>query len=311
MEVEQSNMSFLAECTFYDLKQMLERKKVKSWLKSVSAFANTEGGSLLFGVDDSHTVVGLQDVQSDADFISECINDKLDPVPEYQLLPLQVEGKPVLELRVKKGVFTPYYYCQDGSRTAYVRHGNESVLADSRQILSLVLKGSNRTWDSLSSTVAKSKHSFIMLANAYRKEIGKEFEDKLLESWGLVDADGMLTNAGLLFADDCPVYQSRVFCTRWNGLKKNNAINDSEYKGNLIYLLEMAMSFIRANTATPWVTQPTRRQNNPDYAERAIFEVIVNHLIHRDYTVMGSEVHVDIYDDRLVVTSPGGMYDGT
>lgn len=94
-------MSFLAECTFYDLKQMLERKKVKSWLKSVSAFANTEGGSLFFGVDDSHTVVGLQDVQSDADFISECINDKLDPVPEYQHLPLQVEGKPVLELRIQ------------------------------------------------------------------------------------------------------------------------------------------------------------------------------------------------------------------
>ena len=101
-----------------------------------------------------------------------------------------------------------------------------------------------------------------MLANAYRKEVGKEFEDKLLESWGLVDADGMLTNAGLLFADDCPVYQSRVFCTRWNGLKKTNAINDSEYSGNLLYLLRMAMSFIRANTATPWVTQPTRRQNN-------------------------------------------------
>ena len=49
----------------------------------------------------------------------------------------------------------------------------------------------------------------------------------------------------------------------------------------------------------------------PDYAERATFEALVNHLIHRDYTIYGSEVHIDIYDDRLVISSPGGMYDGT
>lgn len=75
---------FLAECTYYDLKQMLERKKVKSWLKSVSAFANTEGGSLFFGITDDHQVIGLQDAQSDADFISECVNDRIDPIPVLQ-----------------------------------------------------------------------------------------------------------------------------------------------------------------------------------------------------------------------------------
>lgn len=45
----------IAECSFYDFKEMLERKKVKSWLKSVSAFANTDGGSLFYGVN---TVMG-------------------------------------------------------------------------------------------------------------------------------------------------------------------------------------------------------------------------------------------------------------
>ena len=230
-------------------------------------------------------------------------------------LPRSSEDKPgkpsILELCIKKGLFTPYYYCQDGTRTAFIRYGNESVVATSQQLLSLVLKGSNRTWDSLSSNEEKSHHSFIMLANTYRKQTALIFEDKLLKSWGFVDAANNLTNAGLLFVDDCPIYQSRIFCTRWNGLEKNNALNDIECNGNLLYLLEMAMSFVRANTAMPWTAQPTYRQNNPDYSERAIFEVIVNHLIHRDYTVMGSEVHIDIYDDRLVVSSPGGMYDGT
>ena len=41
-----------------------------------------------------------------------------------------------------------------------------------------------------------------------------------------------------------------------------------------------------------------------------IMQDFTYHLIHRDYTVMGGEVHLDIYDDRLVVTSPGGMYNG-
>ena len=49
----------------------------------------------------------------------------------------------------------------------------------------------------------------------------------------------------------------------------------------------------------------------PDYCERSVFEALVNALIHRDYLILGSEVHIDIYDDRLTITSPGGMADGT
>lgn len=49
----------------------------------------------------------------------------------------------------------------------------------------------------------------------------------------------------------------------------------------------------------------------PDYCERSVFEALVNALIHRDYLILGSEVHIDIYDDRLTIYSPGGMADGT
>lgn len=49
----------------------------------------------------------------------------------------------------------------------------------------------------------------------------------------------------------------------------------------------------------------------PDYPERAIQEVLVNAIIHRDYAVIGSEIHIDIYDDRIEIYSPGGMFDGS
>ena len=64
-------------------------------------------------------------------------------------------------------------------------------------------------------------------------------------------------------------------------------------------------------TAYDFKLLPDGRKNKPKYAERAVLEAMVNHFIHRYYTVMGSEVHLDIYDDRLTVTSPGGMYNGS
>ena len=122
--------------------------------------------------------------------------------------------------------------------------------------------------------------------------------------------EGVLTNAGVLFSDDCRIPQSRLYCTRWDGVEKTDAINDAEYKGNILMLLREALAFVKSNTRRGWEKLPTGRRNKPDYAERAVLEGLVNHFIHRDYTVVGGEVHLDIYDDRIVLTSPGGMYNG-
>ena len=97
------NNTLITECSAYDFKEMLERKKVKSWLKSVSAFANTDGGSLFYGVNDDGVIVGLENPQADADFISEMIKARLDPVPEVQLIPIEHEGHTLLEVKVKTG----------------------------------------------------------------------------------------------------------------------------------------------------------------------------------------------------------------
>ena len=216
------NNTLIAECSSYDFKEMLERKKVKSWLKSVSAFANTDGGSLFYGVNDDGVIVGLENPQADA-----------------------------------------------------------------------------------------NKHSFVILANTFREQTHQEWNDKYFESFGLVTSDGKLTNARLLFVDNCTVFQSRIFCTRWTGLYKDDAISSVEHRANLVLLLKYGMDFIKNYTMSGWVKMPNYRLNLPDYSDRAIFEGLVNHLIHRDYTVMGGEVHIDIYDDRVELVSPGAMLDGT
>lgn len=68
-------------------------------------------------------------------------------------------------------------------------------------------------------------------------------------------------------------------------------------------LLREAMNVIKSNTKRDWKKQPNGRKNKPEYAERATLETIINHLIHRNYTVMGDEVHLDIYNDRLTVVA--------
>lgn len=309
MKIQDSKL--IAECTAYDFKKELERKKIRDWLKSVSAFANTRGGSLFFGIANDGSIEGLDDPQSVSDFISEKVNAHLDPMPSWSLIPHDVDGKLVIELAVKNGLQTPYYLNLDGTRKAYMRSGNESVQVESYQLVNLILKGTNTTWDAVVTREKAEDHSFTMLANAIRVRTNTPWEPKLLESFGLVTVDGFLTNAGLLFSDDCSVFQSRVFCTKWNGLEKDDAINDSEYRGNLLYLLQMATSFVKANTAKRWYKLPSYRLNFPEYAERAIEETCVNHLIHRDMAIIGSEVHIDIYDDRIEFYSPGGMMDGT
>ena len=94
-------------------------------------------------------------------------------------------------------------------------------------------------------------------------------------------------------------------------LYKDDAISSVEHRANLVLLLKYGMDFIKNYTMSGWVKMPNYRLNLPDYSDRAIFEGLVNHLIHRDYTVTGGEVHIDIYDDRVELVSPGAMLDGT
>ena len=302
--------TLIAECTAYDFKVMLEEKKPKSWLKSVSAFANGLGGSLFFGIDNDGIVKGLDDVQHVCEAISIKIRDYMDPLPEVEMIPHLIDGLHILQLKVNAGHYTPYYYVGDGQRIAFVRIGDESMPATAEQMVRLVLKGSNKTYDSLHTDYKVENYAFTILANTFKDRTKQEWDKKYLLSFGLATGAGNLTNAGALFADDCPLWQSRLYCTRWDGTEKGDAINDAEFTGNVLMLLREAMNFVKSNTKKGWKKLPNGRKNKPEYAERAVLEAMVNHFIHRDYTVMGSEVHLDIYDDRLTVTSPGGMYNG-
>lgn len=304
----------IGEATAYDKKEKLEAGKPKSWLKSVSAFANGNGGTLIFGISDDDRIVGLADAESDSEVISEYVKTRLDPAPDIHLEFKEIDGKKLILLHVKAGTETPYYYIGDKQRIAYIRIGNESVAADRLQLKALVLKGSGRTYDALPSTYKFKDMAFTQLRSACYKRLHRSFDDSEFTSWGIIDENGTLTNAGALLADDSPIRQSRIFCTRWNGLTMTSglgeALDDAELEGSVIGQLQDAVAFIRNNSHKRWWKEADHREELPDYPERAVTEVICNAIIHRDYQELGSEIHIDIYDDRMEVYSPGGMIDG-
>lgn len=305
----------IAEATECDFKVALETRKPKSWLKSVSAFANGIGGTLFFGISNDREIIGLEDVQANAEAISRLIKERITPFPNFILTPEREDGRDLLVLTISAGRSTPYYYKADGVMEAYIRIGNESVIAPDYVLNQLLLKGMNRTYDALTSEYNFKDYAFSKLRERYKAWTGNSMEDKLFDSFEIRAENGRLTNAGALLADDSPIRHSRLFCTRWNGLDKSggvvDALDSEEYSGSLIILLNEGVNFVRRNTKKRWKKTADSRIEMPEYSERSVFEALVNALIHRDYLVLGSEVHIDIYDDRLTIYSPGGMADGT
>ena len=163
----------LAETTLVDFKENLEEKKPKSWLKSISAFANGIGGTLLFGVvDKTKEIKGVSDTQELGEKISRFIEKHLIPLPEFELIPHVYEGKYLLEVKVKSGADTPYYVDFGGIKEAYIRNGNDSLPAPNHMLHELILKGSHQSYDAIVSKEKKKDYSFTLFEATYLERTG-------------------------------------------------------------------------------------------------------------------------------------------
>ena len=292
-----------------DESQNVEYKE--SWhdkyLAWICGYANAQGGTIYFGIEDgTKEPVGVKNANRLVEDIPNKIRDTMGIVADVALL--RKRGKDVIRVKVKKSTFP---VCYRGEY--HYRSGAVKMLLTGTALTEFLLSKSGMDWDAAptSSGFMKDEHSFTALAARYRKERKSKLTDADFESFGLAQADGRLTNAGALFADDCPLRHSRVFCTRWNGCDMAagvmDAKDDQEYSGGILSMLQYAEDFVRVNSRRAWHKLRRSRIEFVEYPERAVHEALVNAFIHRDYLMTGSEVHVDIFDDRLEITSPGGM----
>jgi len=276
------------------------------YLRWICGFANAEGGAIWLGIDDDKSVYGVTNAKKLMEDIPNKIRDTMGIVADVALL--RKGGKDLICIKIKKSILPVCYHGEYHYRT-----GSVKMLLTGNSLTEFLLSKSGIDWDA-SPTFGgfkKDEHAFTVLTARYKKERGIKFSDSDFDSFGLVLQDGRLTNAGALLADDCPLRHSRVFCTRWNGCDMAagvmDAKDDQEYSGGILSVLKYAEDFVRVNTRRAWHKLARTRVEFVEYPERAVHEALVNAFIHRDYLVTGSEVHVDIFDDRLEITSPGGM----
>ena len=312
------SVKLAAEGTDVDYKEFLEEKHPISWLKSVSAFANSRGGTIVWGVrDKDHAVVGIKDPQYVNSKVSELISTRIEPKVQYTLSTVVYDDKNCLELKIFPGPDYPYYCIINKSKTAYVRRGDRSEPVTNIELNQLILRGMNKTFDMLVTPFTIRDISFTLLQATYNESADDPMVlPRDLISMKLIDEGDYATNAGLLLCDQGVLNQSRVVCTRWKGIDKGtvdeDALDDKVLENrSLIALLFDAEAFIKNNSKNPWTIRGMRREEKSDYPYKAIREVLVNALIHRDYQNIGSEIHVDMFDDRIEIMSPGGMMNGS
>lgn len=165
----------IGESSQYEKKEKLERNKPKSWLKSVSAFANTLDGTIIFGLSDNDKLIGLENYKEDSEQISEMLKAKMDPIPRIQLENIMDNDKYFIVLKIEEGLETPYYVLDGGNKTAYIRVGNQSVSASVMDLKNLVLKGINQTFDTLPTENKIEDTTFNKFRIEYNRRTNKEF----------------------------------------------------------------------------------------------------------------------------------------
>ena len=250
----------------------------RSWhdeyLRWVCGFANAKGGTLWIGIDDDKSIVGVSGAKKLMEDIPNKIKDLLGIVVDVSLVKRQ--KKDVIKIVVPVSDFPVAYRGEYHYRT-----GSTKQQLTGFALTQFLFHKMHLSWDAVETInrLSSRKFTFKRLKYRFEQRVHKAVRNSDLISYGLITKDGILTNAGALLADDCPIPQSRLFCTRWAGMDKaaDSAASRKE-QGNILELLDMAEGFIRVQTNKGWVKRPTERDNYPDYPERAVTESLVQEL---------------------------------
>lgn len=284
-----------------------KREYVADLNKTIIAFANTNGGTLLIGVDDDGTVTGIDDADGTQLRVSNSIRDSIKP-DVTMFVDYQVEirdGKSIIKVVVQKGTASPYYLAGKGIRPegVYVRQGASTVPATETAILRMIKDTDGEKYEDVRSLLQE-----LAFADAT-----KEFQAHNLpfganqkKSLGLMNPDGVYTNLGLLLSDQC---SHTVKVAVFEGIEKIEFKDRREFSGSLLKQLNDVYEFIDRHNSIRSEIQGLRRFDRRDYPVAAVREALLNALIHRDYAFSDS-ILISIFDDRIEIVSIGGLVKG-
>ena len=273
----------------------------KSYLKTVSAFANYDGGSIIFGVRDNGEAIGIENPEKLRLSVENQINDNIRPRPRYLLEQYEEEGKALVELKVEAGLQPPYYY----QKKAYTRNDTSTIEVSDYELNDLILKGRNLTYDKLPSP--NQNLTFNKLTDTFQNETNNTLSTNDLPAiLGLYTSGSGYNNAGLLFSDQ----------NRFPGIrivkfgKDENTIwlrRDLE-NISIIEMMENALETYRQQYQ-PEKIEGAKRIIKPMIPEESYREAVANALVHRNWAI-DAPILIKMYPDKITISSPGALVEG-
>ena len=315
------NTIFSGESKNIEYKVTLPEKSEK-YMKTIIAFANTQGGKLIIGVDDkTHQVFGVKNevLFQVMDGIANAISDSCMPQIIPDIEPQTVDGKTVIVVSVEPGKNRPYYLKTKGKEAGtYIRVAGTSRLAFPEKIKELEMEGSRTSWDELTCigypVTEEAIEKLCRDIEEFREKAGmSEYHVKKeqLINWKILkQREGQLlaSNAYVLLTSDYFSF-SRTQCAVFKGNDRTVFLDKREFTGSLYAQIEEAIDFVLRNIRLGATIEGLVRKEKYELPPEAIREMIINAHCHRNF-LDESCIQVAIYDDRLEVTSPGGLYNG-
>lgn len=277
----------------------------KSLVKEVCAFANASGGKILIGVKDNGEKKPLT---LDNNFLSR-IQDSINQIEPKINVELIKHGG-ILVIDVPEGGKKPYL-CSEGF---YLRIGPNSQKVSRDVILEMFRHSGEIKFDSLENKKANFNEDFDVAAyNQFldKAKISRNLEpQRVLKSLGCLTDSGKFTNVGVLFFTKWVEFilsQAVCTCVLYKGTEKIKILDRKDYATNMLDNIDNAVSFVQRHTNVEYVIEKIMREDIPEIPESALREAIINAFCHRDYFHPGTNITVEIFDDRVSITSFGSL----
>lgn len=303
--------------------------KSMKYMKTVVAFANGKGGRIIFGIDDkTREVVRIPEdkVFREIDAITNAISDSCEPtiIPDVYLQ--NINDKPVIVAEIRTGRRKPYYIKAEGLENGvYIRVSGTTRPADrdmsrelyyecdARSFDSIICRDMEVTDEDIKSLCEQMKEVAIAncKSNLQRSEV-KDVTKNILLSWGILKKDEnekiYPTNAYIYLTGQGGL-RSMIQCAVFKGTTRAVFLDRRNYEGPLWKQVEEAVQFVFRNIRMGCRLEGVYRQDIYELPPDSIRELIVNAVMNCSY-IQNSNIQVAIYDDRLEITSPGGLLPG-
>lgn len=304
-------------------------KDSSKYMKTVVAFSNGHGGCIVFGVDDtSLEVVGIpkEKVFSEIDAITTAISDSCEPVVIPDVYLQTIDDKTIIIAEISAGKQRPYYIKSMGIKEGtFIRVSGTTRHADRELAAEMYYEDEGRSYDKVicrDRTVSDEEieelcrqMKEVAIANAkseVQKEAVKDVTKNVLLSWGLLAEaeDGSIqpTN-GYVFLRGEDYFLSQIQCGMFKGNTRSVFVDKREYDGPLWKQIDEAFQFVLRNIHLGARLNGIYRQDIYELPPDSIRELIINAVMNCSF-LQSSHIQVAIYDNRLEITSPGGLMPG-